>query len=103
MQAVWAHLEHGAVLAVLTDTGFVTIFSEDLQCGRTRMQPVAWLSEQDVTALSFAPKEMGLQLAIVSRPGRVRCQSSALGAFLLQGTARMSKNGSWSSMLCPEE
>ncbi|BDA47913.1 probable Nucleoporin SEH1 [Coccomyxa sp. Obi] len=88
MKAVWAHPEHGAVLAVLTDTGVVTLFSEDAQCGHPRMQPVASFSNQDVTALSFAPKEMGLQLAIVSRRGRVRvyhaASSSAANDWVLQ-------------------
>lgn len=88
VKAVWAHPEHGAVLAVLSDTGVVTLFFEDLHCGHTRMQPVASFSEQDAAALSFAPKEMGLQLAIVSRRGRVRVYhattSSAANDWVLQ-------------------
>ena len=76
MQAVWAHPEHGAVLAILTDTGAVTLYSE--------CQLVASLSGQHVTALAFGPKELGLQLATAGRDGMVRCQTSTVFALLPQ-------------------
>lgn len=73
MQAVWAHPEHGAVLAVLSDSGTMTIFSECQSQGGTSMQMVASLSSQHVTSLDFGPRELGLQIATVSLDGIVRC------------------------------
>lgn len=84
LQAVWAHPEHGAVLAILTDTGAVTLYSECQLHGEISMWLVASLSGQHVTALAFGPKELGLQLATAGRNGMVRCQTSTVFALLPQ-------------------
>lgn len=73
-QAVWAHPEHGTVLAILTDTSDVSLFVESIEAGKARMQLIAFFSNQHITALDFGPNELGLQMATASTDGRVRCK-----------------------------
>ena len=71
-QAAWAHPDFGALLAILTDTGAVTIWEE--QPGSAAgMVLQGKLSIPKACTMAFAPEEYGRRLAVGSRDGRVRC------------------------------
>lgn len=71
-QAAWAHPEFGVLLAILTDADAVTVWEE--QPGTAAgMALQGRLSISNACTMAFAPKQYGLQLAVGSRDGRVRC------------------------------
>ena len=70
LQAAWAHPEFGAVLAILADTGPVTLWVEEP--GSAGMVLHGMLAGTQPCTMAFAPKHLGLQLATGSWDGRVR-------------------------------
>ena len=75
-QVAWAHSEHGSVVACGSEDGLVTIWQ---QAQITRGQAEQWLrratltdSHKPITCLTFAPVQLGLQLAVASGDGYVR-------------------------------
>lgn len=74
VQAAWAHPEHGALLAILADTGTVTLWEEHTEAGgNISMQLRACLDGQQSIMMAFAPRHLGLQLAVGGKDGCVRC------------------------------
>ena len=76
VQVAWSHPDYGQVLAVGTASGHVQIWEEEPKKpdrGSTWLcQSKLRASSQAITALSFAPKETGLRLAVASTSGTVR-------------------------------
>lgn len=68
-QAIWSSPEFGAVLAVLSDTGSVTVWREDVL---HRMHLVLSITDLNLTCITFGPKQLGQQLAAADHDGRVR-------------------------------
>ena len=79
MQVTWAHTEFGSVLAVGTVDGEVSILEDNSSPWEKRSSlatPVRVLQQKgrissrgSVTALEFAPRQHGLQLAVASTTG----------------------------------
>ena len=73
-QAAWAHPEYGVLLAVLVDTGTVTLWEEHAESdGNVILQLRACLDGKQSCVMAFAPQQLGLQLAVGSRDGCIRC------------------------------
>ena len=73
-QAAWAHPECGGLLAVIVDTGIVTLWEEHAGSdGNVIMQLRACLDGKQSCVMAFAPQQFGLQLAVGSKDGCVRC------------------------------
>ena len=85
-QVAWAHSEHGCVIACGSEDGLVTIWQ---QAQKTRGPDERWMqratltdSLKPITCLTFAPVQLGPQLAVASDDGFVRFYeaSAALNA-----------------------
>ena len=72
MQGCWAHADFGALLAVLTDQGEVVVLEEASKSSTIVLREQACLSHEGCQAISFGPKEGGLQLASACSKGHVR-------------------------------
>ncbi len=73
MQGCWAHTDFGALLAVLTDRGEIVFFEEASQSSAIALRKQALLLHEGCQAISFGPKEHGLQLASGCSKGHIRC------------------------------
>ncbi len=73
-QVAWAHSEHGSVIACASADGLVAIWQQARIAQQTCWLHRASLKEstEAITSLSFAPRQLGPQLAVASEDGFVR-------------------------------
>ncbi len=73
-QVAWAHSEHGSVVACASADHLVSIWQQACvaQQGCWLLRATLKESTEAITGLSFAPRQLGSQLAVASEDGFVR-------------------------------